>query len=86
LRKKEIEKKTQKETMEKDLRDTWLKIKGTQYPTRPDEIEQFFLALITEAEVASQQGTTQTWKQDNRRAADEFACGAEVLYCFEGVS
>ena len=53
---REREQKSQLEASKKDFRQAWLELKNQQYPTRPDEMEQFFLSQISQAEALVGQG------------------------------
>jgi hypothetical protein len=53
---REQEKKSQLEASKKDYRQAWQELKNQQYPTRPDEMEQFFLSQISQAETLVGQG------------------------------
>jgi MAS20 protein import receptor len=50
------EQKDQQHLLKKDYKGAWLEIKDTKFPTQPDEMEQFFLAEINQAESFSAQG------------------------------
>ena len=60
--KKELEKRLQKQQKDqqdaakKGVKEAWLEIKNTNYPARPDEMEQFFLGQISQAEALATQG------------------------------
>jgi len=43
--------------LKKKYKKAWMEIMDTKYPTRPEEMEQFFLTNITEAETLHAQGT-----------------------------
>ena len=53
---KQREEKSQQEATKKDYRKAWLELKDQTYPTRPDEMEQFFLSQISQAETLIAQG------------------------------
>jgi len=53
---KEKEQKDQDEATKRDIQSAWLELKDAKYPTRPDEMEQFFLTQISQAETLMQQG------------------------------
>ena len=48
---------TQQEELKKKYKKAWMEIKDFKYPTKPEEMEQFFLNNITEAENLHAQGT-----------------------------
>jgi hypothetical protein len=57
-KKRAREDKLQQEQLSNQYKKAWTEIKDTEYPTRPDEMEQFFLKNITEAEALHAQGSS----------------------------
>lgn len=57
-KKRAREDKLQQEQLSNQYKTAWMEIKDTQYPARPDEMEQFFLKNITEAETLHAQGSS----------------------------
>jgi hypothetical protein len=55
-KKREKEEKDQAEAAKKDYQQAWHEIRDTEYPTRVDEMEQFFLTQVSQAETLVQQG------------------------------
>lgn len=55
-KKREREQKDQQEATKKDFREAWLEIKDEKYPSRVDEMEQFFLTQISQAETLLAKG------------------------------
>lgn len=55
-KKREREQKHQQEATKKDFREAWLEIKDEKYPTRVEEMEQFFLTQISQAETLLAKG------------------------------
>ena len=56
-KKRAREEKSQQEELKKKYKKAWMEIKDFKYPTKPEEMEQFFLNNITEAENLHAQGT-----------------------------
>jgi hypothetical protein len=56
-KKRAREEKSQQDELKKKYKKAWMEIKDFKYPTKPEEMEQFFLNNITEAENLHAQGT-----------------------------
>jgi mitochondrial import receptor subunit TOM20 len=74
------EQKQQADASKKDYRQAWLEIKDTEYPKRPDEMEQFFLAQITQAEQLVSKGSHTTCRGEVTIGPSMYLTAAQYFY------
>jgi import receptor subunit TOM20 len=74
------EQRQQQDASKQDYRQAWLEIKDTEYPKRPDEMEQFFLAQITQAEQFVSKGSHTTYRAEVTVGPSMHLTAAQYFY------